>query len=133
MVDGLGRVLASRGAPVTDQLAAVRARAAALDVMRDGAVVGRVFVADPTVAVVSVRADRIARVATGTMAALAVLATAWVWWLRRRVVTPFARLQEFAADVAAGRLDAPLQMDRSHLFGAFSESFDVLRLSLIHI
>lgn len=130
VVDGQGRVLASRGAPVTDQLAAVRARAAALDVMRDGAVVGRVFVADPTVAVVSVRADRIARVATGTMAALAVLATAWVWWLRRRVVTPFARLQEFAADVAAGRLDAPLRMDRSHLFGAFSESFDVLRSQL---
>ena len=130
VVDGQGRVLASRGAPVTDQLAAVRARAAALDVMRDGAVVGRVFVADPTVAVVSVRADRIARVATGTMAALAVLATAWVWWLRRRVVTPFARLQEFAADVAAGRLDAPLRMDRSHLFGAFSESFDVLRAQL---
>ncbi|MCB1255202.1 MAG: hypothetical protein KDB39_18610, partial [Austwickia sp.] len=130
VVDGQGRVLASRGAPVTDQLAAVRARAAALDVMRDGAVVGRVFVADPTAAAVNVRADRIARVAAGTMAALAVLATAWVWWLRRRVVTPFARLQEFAADVAAGRLDAPLRMDRSHLFGAFSESFDVLRAQL---
>lgn len=130
VVDTGGRVLAGRGTPVTDQLAAARARAATLDVTRGGQVVGRVYVADPSASAVGRRVADAARLATAVLAGVAVVATAWALWLRRRVVTPFGRLQEFAADIAAGRLDAPLRMDRSHLFGAFTESFDLMRAEL---
>ena len=130
IVDQGGRVLLSRGVPVTDQLAAARARAATLDVTRAGAIVGRVYVADPSAAAVAERLGAGVRIAAAALVAVALAVTAWVLWWWRRVVVPFGRLQEFAADVAAGRLDAPLRMDRGHLFGAFTESFDILRSEL---
>ncbi|EGC02474.1 ATPase/histidine kinase/DNA gyrase B/HSP90 domain protein [Ruminococcus albus 8] len=51
-------------------------------------------------------------------------------YLNRNVITPFKRMQSFAGKVAEGRLDEPLAMDRDNLFGAFSESFDIMREEL---
>ena len=46
------------------------------------------------------------------------------------LVRPFRKLQKFAAAVAAGNLDAPLAMDKRNRFGAFTESFDLMRQEL---
>lgn len=46
------------------------------------------------------------------------------------VVKPFAKLKGFARRVAGGNLDIPLDMDRHNLFGAFTESFDIMRAEL---
>lgn len=43
---------------------------------------------------------------------------------------PFGNLKGFAERVARGNLDVPLQMDRGNLFGAFTESFDIMRSEL---
>ena len=51
-------------------------------------------------------------------------------YLSRNVITPFRKMQRFAGRVAEGRLDEPLAMDRDNLFGAFSESFDIMREEL---
>ena len=51
-------------------------------------------------------------------------------YLNRNVITPFRKMQDFAGKVAEGRLDDPLEMDRDNLFGAFSESFDIMREEL---
>lgn len=51
-------------------------------------------------------------------------------YLNRNVITPFREMQDFAGKVAEGRLDEPLAMDRDNLFGAFSESFDIMREEL---
>ena len=51
-------------------------------------------------------------------------------YLNRNVITPFREMQSFAGKVAEGRLDEPLKMDRDNLFGAFSESFDIMREEL---
>lgn len=51
-------------------------------------------------------------------------------YLSRNIVTPFRKMQNFAGRVAEGRLDKPLEMDRDNLFGAFSESFDIMREEL---
>ncbi|MCL2364724.1 MAG: HAMP domain-containing histidine kinase [Defluviitaleaceae bacterium] len=51
-------------------------------------------------------------------------------YLNRRILKPFRKLQYFAGAVAAGNLDLPLKMDESNLFGAFTESFDLLREEL---
>lgn len=45
----------------------------------------------------------------------------------RKVFRPFRRLQSFARHVAEGKLDMPLEMDRGNMFGAFTESFDLMR------
>ena len=51
-------------------------------------------------------------------------------YLYRRVVKPFGKLEDFAERVAGGNLDIPLEMDRGNIFGAFTESFDIMRSEL---
>ncbi|MDR2611270.1 MAG: HAMP domain-containing histidine kinase [Clostridiales Family XIII bacterium] len=64
------------------------------------------------------------------MAAYALLGVLFVLHLRRRILSPFRTLKHFAASVAGGNLDVPLPMDRGNAFGAFSESFDLMRAEL---
>ncbi len=54
----------------------------------------------------------------------------WYIYIKRSVITPFKKLNSFAARVAEGNLDIPLEMDRGHVFGAFTESFDLMRSEL---
>ncbi len=57
-------------------------------------------------------------------------AAAFGAYIRKRIVLPFAKMKAFASYVAAGDLDRPLEMDQGNLFGAFSESFDIMREEL---
>ena len=51
-------------------------------------------------------------------------------YYEKSIVGPFKKLQVFARQVAAGNLDMPLKMDKNNLFGAFTESFDLMREEL---
>ncbi|MFT8871650.1 MAG: HAMP domain-containing sensor histidine kinase [Sporolactobacillus sp.] len=48
------------------------------------------------------------------------------------VIRPFHQLEQFAGRIAAGNFEWPLTMDRGNIFGAFTESFDVMRAELLH-
>ncbi len=50
--------------------------------------------------------------------------------INKNIITPFYKLQYFAATVAKGDLNVPLLMDRDNIFGAFTESFDIMREEL---
>lgn len=54
----------------------------------------------------------------------------YVLCLEKTVFGPFKRLKVFAVRVAEGNLDIPLTMDRDNAFGAFTESFDLMRAEL---
>lgn len=45
-------------------------------------------------------------------------------------IKPFSTLKEFAAKIAKGNLDFPLPMEKNNFFGAFTESFDMMREEL---
>lgn len=51
-------------------------------------------------------------------------------YLNHAVIKPFHRLKGFAERIAGGNLDVPMEMDRHNLFGAFTESFDIMRSEL---
>lgn len=51
-------------------------------------------------------------------------------YIYRTILKPFQQLRTFAANVARGNLDIPLNMERNNYFGAFTESFDLLREEL---
>ena len=51
-------------------------------------------------------------------------------YLRRTIITPFQKLNEFAVRVADGNFDLPLLVDRKHIFGGFKEAFDLMRAEL---
>lgn len=59
--------------------------------------------------------------AAGCLLILAV----WHWYVR-----PFVRLKAFTAQIAKGNLDFPLPMEKHNVFGAFTESFDIMREEL---
>ncbi|MDR1217504.1 MAG: hypothetical protein LBJ99_02835, partial [Oscillospiraceae bacterium] len=58
------------------------------------------------------------------------VAAVFLFSLDRRILRPFQLMRGFARRVAAGELDVPLEMDRSNAFGAFTESFDLMREEL---
>ena len=47
-----------------------------------------------------------------------------------RILRPFRRLKSFATNLSIGNLDLPLYMQKDNYFGAFTESFDILREEL---
>ena len=59
-----------------------------------------------------------------------VILVIWYIYIRRNIITPFKNLNSFAARVAEGNLDFPLKMDKGHVFGEFTESFDLMRSEL---
>ncbi|MDR1014107.1 MAG: HAMP domain-containing histidine kinase [Coriobacteriales bacterium] len=59
-----------------------------------------------------------------------VVAALFLASLYRNILRPFDAMRGFAQRVAAGELDASLEMDRDNAFGAFTESFDLMREEL---
>jgi Signal transduction histidine kinase len=51
-------------------------------------------------------------------------------YVSKSIIVPFKNMQSFAGRVAEGNLDEPLVMDRNNMFGAFTESFDIMREEL---
>lgn len=100
------------------------------DIVKDGEVVGKLIIKNDYEAIAweadtSYRTKYIITASFVTL--LAVLFLVWVYFY---IVRPFDKLKDFASDVASGNLDAPLEMDRANLFGAFTESFDIMRTEL---
>lgn len=56
-----------------------------------------------------------------------IICIGYMFYLENIVIKPFKKLKGFAVRIAAGNLDFPLEMDKQNLFGAFTESFDVMR------
>ena len=59
-----------------------------------------------------------------------ILAGCWYFLLNKKILTPFHKINSFAARVAEGNLDIPLTMDKEHVFGEFTEAFDLMRSEL---
>ncbi len=54
----------------------------------------------------------------------------FAFFIYHRILKPFRELEHFADHISAGNLDIPLRMDRANYFGAFTESFDMMREEL---
>ena len=105
-------------------------RSLAAPVVVDGALVGMVVVDDRANAALRAGRTRLAAVASAALVAVLAPALATAALLHRRIVAPFRRLEAFAHRVARGDLDRALPMDRGNVFGAWSESFDLMRIEL---
>lgn len=54
----------------------------------------------------------------------------YIYIIYRNIVSPFNKLKKFAGNVTKGNLDFPLQINRHNYFGAFTQSFDIMREEL---
>ncbi len=128
VLDDTGEVLYRTDTGLSESInAAVVHRDTILDVESGGLVVGKLILSNDSAEFLKSRQQTVL---------LAVLALMLVQWsvcigygiyLDRIVVRPFRQLKDFARRVAGGNLDIPLAMDRGNLFGAFTESFDIMR------
>lgn len=128
VLDAEGDVLYRTGAGFSESVnRAIAHRDTILDIEEEGLVVGRLIVFNDSFGILESRKRTV-------MAAMAVsvlvqwsLCLWYLLYLSRAIIRPFQKLKDFARRVAGGNLDIPLAMDRENLFGAFTESFDIMR------
>ena len=74
---------------------------------------------------------RKAFVFSGVMTGILVLfCLSFMIYVNFNIARPFYRMKAFAAKIAQGELEEPLAMEKSNLFGIFTESFDIMREEL---
>ena len=101
-----------------------------IDIEVDGTVMGKMIVHNTTSDLVAhYKALLIGGIAVICLLQLAVIACSFIY-IRKTVTEPFSKLNDFAVRVAGGNLDLPLTMDKAHVFGSFTEAFDLMREEL---
>lgn len=131
VIDNDGKVLYRTQTGLAENLnAAIVHRDIILDIEIDKTVVGKVIIENNETQTIQAQKRTtivILAVATGIQGCICI---GYVVYLHLTMIKPFRKLKGFAERVAGGNLDVPLAMDRQNLFGAFTESFDLMRTEL---
>ncbi len=123
-------IYSTKNQPSISIYEAVKERAVILDVTVNGSIVGKFIVHNNYRETLKSAVIRVYIIAFIIFTAIALICLFYVLYINSTVFKPFSKLQRFAQNVAAGNLSIPLEMDRNNLFGAFSESFDIMREEL---
>lgn len=131
VLDAAGKPLFQSGEGLSASLNdAAKNRETPLDINVRGQNVGKLIVHNDHQGAFRRKQARLAEMGGGMLLLLFIAGLGYILYLNRMVIEPFGRMQRFARHVARGELDFPLSMDRNHLFGAFTESFDMMREEL---
>lgn len=109
---------------------AVLHRDTILDIQIDGLAAGKMIVENNSTQIFQSWKQKIVGILLTAMFLQCGLCIAYVFYLNRVIIRPFFKLKGFAERIAGGNLDVPLEMDRQNVFGAFTESFDIMRSEL---
>lgn len=109
---------------------AVGHRDTILDLVVDNSIVGKIIIFNNTAQIFESQKQTIVMILFATILVQCCFCIAYHFYLNRTIVRPFQKLKGFAERIAGGNLDIPLEMDRQNLFGAFTESFDIMRSEL---
>ncbi len=131
VIDSEGKVLYKTDESAIDSIGeAVKEGGLILDLEVKGETIGKViFDSGATKGLEDIKKDYAVSFAVIALVQIAVVCC-WYIYMNRTVVKPFKRMLFFATRVAEGNLDIPLEMDRSHVFGEFTEAFDIMRSEL---
>ena len=111
------------------QIAFIRQGAVILDITKDGQIIGKIIWCD-TGNLIEDCSRTYFRFTLIALAAAALLGLVIIILVYRNYIRPFNKLQTFAGQIAKGNLDYPLAVHKSSYFGAFTESFDIMREEL---
>lgn len=101
-----------------------------LDITSNDKIVGKVIIYNDGAHTLQAQKQTAILILSVAIAVQGGICAAYALYLHKTIVKPFAKLKGFARRVAGGNLDIPLEMDRGNLFGAFTESFDIMRSEL---
>ena len=110
--------------------AAVNHKDTILDVNVDGKTVGKLILYNYDASAFRQEKKAVIWVVIAAMLLQCAICAGYFFYINRTVAKPFQRLQNFEERIAGGNLDIPLKMDRQNIFGAFTESFDIMRSEL---
>ena len=100
-----------------------------MDIIQDGVIKGKAVWNDAEEEASETERSTMAKMLT-VWGIAAVSGSALLIFIYAKYIRPFKRLGKFAGEVARGNLDFPLGVGRNDFFGAFTESFDIMREEL---
>lgn len=109
---------------------AIRHQDTILDVAVNESIVGKIIIANQSCQLLEAWRQRILVITAVSLIIQIMMMIIYLGYLRYTIIQPFQRLKAFAQRIADGNLDVPLTMDRHNVFGAFTESFDIMRFEL---
>ncbi len=131
VLDADGAVLYRTSEGLSESMnAAIGHKDTILDIEVDSMAAGKVIIYNNGALVSQSENQRTVVVIIAAISLQGCICAAYFFYIRRTVLKPFQKLEGFAWRVAGGNLDIPLEMDRQNLFGAFTESFDIMRSEL---
>lgn len=131
VLDGGGTILFKTRSGLSESInEAVTHRDTILDIEVGGETVGKIIIYSDSLQKLADNRKKTAAVIVFAAVIQCVFCIAYSVYLHSMVIKPFRKLEEFAESVAGGNLDIPLRMDRGNIFGAFTESFDIMRSEL---
>lgn len=131
VLDMEGTVLFRTGSGLSESVnMAVIHRDTILDVTVDGQIVGKIIIENDSSQMFQEQKQRLIFGMLAAMLLQCGICIGYFVYMNRVIIKPFEKLKGFAQRVAGGNLDIPLTMDRQNLFGAFTESFDIMRSEL---
>lgn len=131
IIDQLGNVIyKTPGNQFNNVYDAIKNRDTIIDLKLHDEVVGKVIIFNNEQQLVEQMKSELGTFIILIFSLLMILCILYIIYIYRTVLKPFQQLQYFAVNVARGNLNMPLNMDKNNTFGAFSESFDILREEL---
>lgn len=128
VLDSNGKLIQATRSGLNETMSdAIRNRDTILDVSRNGRTFGKLILYNNTSKQWQQYRNHLLSFCMGIISFLILLIILYSLYVDRMIFRPFRKLQAFASSVAKGNLEIPLEMDKANLFGAFTESFDLMR------
>jgi signal transduction histidine kinase len=115
----------------TDINLAIGHRDTIVDIREDGKIVGKAIIYNSVVDKVELYLRDVFISTSLVLFIVLLMCIIYLLYLNSSIINPFRKLKTFASSVSHGNFELPLNMDRNNLFGAFTESFDIMREELL--
>lgn len=100
------------------------------DIEKDGVLLGKAVFHNTTPELLQKRSQQYLLCGVILLGGILLCIVCYYWYLQKELLVPFQRMERFARNIARGDFNVPLEMDHTNVFGAFTESFDLMREEL---
>lgn len=131
ITDHLGNVIyQTSGNQYNNLYDAIKNRDTLIDLKLNNEVVGKIIIHSSEQEIVEQMKRELVISISLIFGLLIIITILYITYIYRTLLKPFQQLQYFAVNVARGNLEIPLNITKNNYFGAFTESFDLLREEL---
>jgi signal transduction histidine kinase len=131
VIDNAENLLAATRRGLNETIhSAIQNRDTIVDIVVDENVVGKIIFYNNTAQILKQEKMILHRRLMIIFIFMMMIFAAYTFYLHATILRPFHKMKKYAEHIAAGNFDIPLGMDKQNLFGAFTESFDLMREEL---